>query len=158
MSTTFRSIHHPEGEPRAAVYSKALVAPVGACVTPLMIGATAAALQGEAVWGFLTWGLPGALIVATLWTQFTLTRRPAVLHLRPGEAAVQSVHDVLYNQSPSWHALHGIHLSQSYTELSVGWRTYTFRPSQWPRYNQLREAAQRASSVSESSGEVPHAS
>ena len=109
-----------------------------------MLGAAAAALQGNPVWGYLTWGLPGALVAATLWTQFRLMRTPAELHLRPGQAAVQSVYEVMHSRPRTWDALHHVRGGRWDVELSVGWRTYSFRPAKWPKYDQIREAAQEA--------------
>ncbi len=109
-----------------------------------MLGAAAAALQGQPVWGYLIWGLPSALVGATLWTQFRLMRTPVELHLRSGQAAIQSLHEVMHGQSPTWHALHHVRAGRWDVELSVGWRTYSFRPAEWPQYDQLRDAAQKA--------------
>jgi hypothetical protein len=144
LATAFRSTDHPGDTPAPAVYSRALAQPVGACVAPVMIGAAAAALQGDAAWGYLIWGLPAALLTATLWTQFWLMRTPAELHLHPGQAAVRSVHEVLYDRPLTWHALHSVQAGRWNVELSVGWRTYTCRPDEWPNYNRLRDAAQEA--------------
>lgn len=110
-------------------------------MTPVMLGAAASALLENPVWGYLVWGLPSAVVLATLWTQFWLMRTPAELHLRPGQAAVQSVHDVLYNRPLSWHSLHNVRAGRWEVELSVGWRTYTLRPADWSEYDRIRSAA-----------------
>lgn len=110
-------------------------------MTPIMIGAAAAALQESPVWGYLVWGLPSAVLLATLWTQFWLMRTPAELHLRPGQAAIQSVYDVIYDRPLSWHSLHNVRTGRWEVELSVGWRTYTLRPAEWPDYDRVRSAA-----------------
>lgn len=109
-----------------------------------MIGAAVAALQGQAAWGYLVWGLPAALVAASLWTQFMLLRTPAELHLRPSQAAVRSIHDVLYNRSPEWSTLHHVRSGPGFTDLSVGWQTYTCYPHRWRKYNALQDAAERA--------------
>lgn len=140
----FRSVHHPGNRPVASVYSRALARPTGACVIPVMIGAATVVLMGRPAWGFLVYGLPGALIVATAWTHFTLRRRFAELHLRPGEAAVRSVHDILIGRKPEWHPLHGIQAGRWDVKLSVGWRSYVFRAPEWPSYAQLRSVAEEA--------------
>jgi len=144
VQTVFKSRNHPEGRPRGFVYTKALARPIGACTTPLMIGATAAALQGKLILGYLFWGLPSAIVVATLWTHFRLSSTPAELHLRAGQVAVQSIQDVLLDRSPTWHSLHNVRVGPEYTEISVGWSTQICRRSKWPEYKQLREAAEHA--------------
>jgi hypothetical protein len=142
--TVFKSRDHPKGRPKGYVYTKALARPIGACTAPLMIGATAAALQGELILGYLLWGLPSALVVASLWTHFRLSSTPAELHLRSGQVAVQSIQDVLLDRDPSWHSLHKVKVGPEYTELSMGWTTRICRRSNWPEYEKLREAAQQA--------------
>lgn len=144
VPSIFKSAEHPGDAPSSAVYSRALARPIGAFLAPIMLGAAAAALQGDPVWGYLLWGLPGALIAATLWTQFRLMRTPAELHLRPGQAAVQSVHEVVHGRPRTWHPLHHVRAGRWDVELSVGWRTYSFRPAEWPNYEELREAAREA--------------
>jgi hypothetical protein len=140
----FKSRDHPQGRPRGLVYTNALVKPIAACVTPLMIGATAAALQGQSVWGYLVWGFPGALLVATLWTHFRLSTIPAEVHFRPGQVAIRSLQDVLLGRSPSWNPLYNVQVAPEETEISVGWNTVVCRRAQWPEYAELREAAQQA--------------
>jgi hypothetical protein len=114
---------------------------------PLMIGATAAALQGHRVWGYLVWGLPSALIVATLWTHFRLSARPAELHVRPGQVAVRSVRDVIVDRPPDWHPLYNVQSAPSEVEVSVGWRTHICRQRDWRHYDQLRQATKQALQV-----------
>lgn len=144
MQTVFKSRSHPKGRPRGIVYTQALIRPIGACTAPLMIGATAAALQGQPVWGYLVWGLPAALLVATLWTHFRLSSTTAELHVRPGEIAIRSIQDVLVDRPLSWHPLHRVRSAPEYTEISVGWNTHICRRSDWPQYEQLRDATQQA--------------
>lgn len=151
MVTFYQSTDHPGDTPAPAVYSRALARPIGACVAPVMVGAAAAALQGNPVWGYLLYGLPSAIAVATLWTQFWLMRTTAEIGLRSGQAAVQSVHDIMYGRSPDWQALHYVRVGRWEVELSVGWRTYTCRPENWPKYEELRSAAEQAFQSSHSS-------
>jgi len=144
VQTVFKSRHHPKERSRGLVYTDALVRPIGACTTPLMIGATAGALQGHLVWGYLVWGFPTALVIATLWTHFRLSSTTAELHLRSGQVAIQSVQDVLLERSPSWHPLHNVRVGPEYIEVSVGWSTQICRRRDWPQYERLRSAAKEA--------------
>lgn len=109
-----------------------------------MIGATAAALQGQPIWGYLVWGFPTALVIASLWTHFRLSSTAAELHLRSSQIAIQSVQDVLLDRSPTWHPLHNVRVGPEYTEVSVGWSTQICRRQDWPEYERLRNAAQEA--------------
>lgn len=109
-----------------------------------MVVATASALQGKPVWGYLAWGLPAAILIATLWAQFMLSRTVAEVRLRPGQAAIRSVHDVLYDRSPDWYPLYNVRQTPWHVEMSVGWNTYEFGPRQWPEYEALRTAAREA--------------
>jgi len=109
-----------------------------------MIGATAAALQEHQVWGYLVWGLPSALVIATLWTHFRLSSLPAEIHVRPGQVAIQSIQDVLREQPLDWHPLNNVQVSPGELEISVGWSTEICQQQDWPNYPQLREAAQHA--------------
>ena len=144
VPTVFKSSNHPEGRPRGLVYTQALVQPIGACTAPLMIGATAAALQGQPAWGYLVWGFPAALLVATLWTHFRLSSTPAELHFRPGQVSIRSVQDVLTKRPLEWHPLHNVRAAPEYTEISVGWNTQICRRRDWQQYEKLKETAQRA--------------
>lgn len=113
-------------------------------MAPLMIGATAAALQGHPVLGYLIWGFPSAIIIASLWTHFRLSSTPAELHLRSGKVATRSIQDVLLDRPVQWHPLHNVRVSTEYTEVSVGWATQVCRRAEWPEYDKLRETAQQA--------------
>lgn len=144
VQTVFKSVHHPQGRSRGLVYTEALVKPIGACMSPLMIGATASALQGNPVLGYLVWGVPLALVVATFWTHFLLSSTPAELHLQSGQVALQSVHDVLLDRPPDWHPLYNVRVTPEYTEISVRWNTRICRRKEWPEYEQLRDTAKEA--------------
>lgn len=144
MSATFRSVHHPADRPKGLVYARQLAGPIGACTLPIMIGATATALLGQQIWGYLVWGLPAALGVASIWTQFALSNTVAELHLRAGKCAVRSVHDVLYDRSLTWHPLYNVKGSPGEIELSVGWTARVCSQQDWPEFPELRSAAQQA--------------
>lgn len=144
MQTVFKSVYHPDGRTPGLVYTEALVKPIGACMSPLMIGATAAALQGDPVLGYLIWGVPAAFVVATLWTHFRLSSTPAELHLRSDQVALQSVQDVILNREPEWDPLYNVRVSAEYLEISVRWNTQRFRRREWPNYDRLRETATEA--------------
>ena len=141
MESVFKSVHHPRGRSAELVYTQALVKPVGVCVTPLMVGATASALQGDPILGYLVWGGPVALIVASLWTHFLLSSTPAELRLQSGQVALRSVQDVVLDRPPNWDPLYSVRVSPESVEISVRWNTQEFRQQNWPEYNQLRERA-----------------
>lgn len=144
MQTVFKSVHHPEDQSSGRVYTETLVKPIGACLSPIMIGAAASALQGNPVIGYLLWGVPAALFIATLWTHFLLSSTPAEVHLRSGRVALRSIQDVVLDRSPDWNPLYNVRVSPESVEISVRWTTRIFRPRNWPEYDRLREAAEQA--------------
>lgn len=144
MTTQFRSHLHPGERSKAQVYAQRLVGPIGACTLPVMIGATVAALQGQTVWEYLVWGLPTALAIASVWTQFSLSRTVVEVHLRGGQCALRSLHDVLLGRSLQWHPLYALQESEGEVELSFGWTTQVLRREKWTRFAELRDAARHA--------------
>ena len=144
MASVFRSVHHPGDTPSGVVYTRALAGPIGACTVPLMIGATTSALLQQSVWPFLVWGLPLAVLCATGWAHFTLTRQIAELHLRAGQAALRSVWDVMRDRSAEWHALHNVKTTAAGVELSIGWAAYELRRVDWAQFPQMQAQNEEA--------------
>jgi len=144
MTTQFRSHLHPGERSKAQVYAQRLVGPIGTCTLPVMIGATVAVLQGETVWAYLVWGFPTALALASVWTQFTLSRTVVEVHLRGGQCAVQSLYDVLLDRPLQWDPLYGLQESEGQIELSFGWTTQVLRRTEWTHFTELRDAVRYA--------------
>lgn len=143
--TVFTSRHHPEGAPSALVYGQALIRPLGACMIPVMLGATSAVLQQLPVLPYLTWGTPAALVAAIAWTRFHLGITPAELHIRTGQAAVRSVYDCLWSSSPLiWEEIHDIRQGSDALYLTLGWETHTLHYADWPDHRALLDALQSA--------------
>jgi len=113
-----------------------------------MIGATVSALLGQTTWPFLAWGLPAALLLATAWTRFAISKTTAAIHLRDGKCAVESVHDVVQDRSVTWEPLYGVREASGDIELYLEWTTYVLRRSNWPAFADLRRAARQASGKS----------
>lgn len=126
------------------MYTERLIGPLGACTLPVMIGATVAALEGQSTWPFLVWGFPLALTVASVWTQFALSRTIAAVHLREGECAVESVREVLQDGPREWENLYDVQESGGSVELFLEWTTYVCRRPDWPEFAALRRAARQA--------------
>ena len=141
VPTTFQSTSHPGNAPWGIVYTRFLARPLAVCVIPLMIGATTSALLGKPIWAYLFWGLPFALLLATIWTYFTLDRTIAEVRVRSGQIALRSVYDVLRDRPPNWKPLFNVRTTSWHTELSVGRTTYMLHPNRWPNYEGLKEAA-----------------
>jgi len=144
VASIFKSTHHPGGSPWGLVYTRFLARPLAACTLPLMIGATTSALLGQPVWAYLVWGLPAALVLATVWTHFSMARTLAEVGLRPGQAAFRSVYDVLLDRSRDWEPIFDVRTTSWDTELSVGRTAYTLRPNRWPKYDALQDAARQS--------------
>lgn len=155
MRVSFHSVHHPEGLPATHVVGRALVKPVAACVVPVMIGATVAVLQWTSAWPYFSVGLPVALGLASVWTHFTLRRTPAALHLRPGEAAVQSVYDVLRGHPIDWHPVLDARLTHSKTHLTLGLDTQTLTRSTWAEFDDIQDAVRNMRHVGTPSSSSP---
>lgn len=143
MAARFESIHHPGDTSPPLIYARRLAGPLGACTVPVMIGATVAVLQGEAVWMYTVWGLPIALTLASAWTRFSLSATPAELRLRAGQCAIRSVLDVLRDRPPDWHVLYGVEESATEVTLLLGWSTQICRRREWPRFEDLRDASRQ---------------
>jgi hypothetical protein len=109
-----------------------------------MVGATTSALLGEPIWGYLVWGLPSALALATVWTHFSISRTTAEVAFRPGQAALRSVYDVLSGRPRTWKPIFSVRATSFRVELSVGRTTRLLQPDTWPNYNALREAARES--------------
>lgn len=144
LVTIFKSSHHPEGTPWGIVYTRFLARPLGVCTVPLMIGATTSALLEQPIWGYLVWGLPAAIGLATVWTYFSLARTIAEVGFRSGQAAVRSVYDVLRTRPFEWKSIHNVRTTSWHVELSIGRITYMLQPEDWPNYDTLRETARQS--------------
>jgi hypothetical protein len=144
VRSTFYSVDHPNGMPAGMVYAQWIVTPLGACTLPIMIGATASALEGNPIWGYLVWGFPAALVAATLWSHFALVTTPAELHLRSGQCAIRSVADVLRDRPLRWSNLYDVSVSTDRIEISLGWTTRLCRREDWPEFAELRDASNQA--------------
>lgn len=144
VATVFESTNHPGDTPWGIVYTRFLARPLGVCTVPLMIGATTSALLEQPIWGYLVWGLPTAIALATVWTHFTLSRTIAEAGFRPGQAALRSVYDVLLDQPFVWKPIFKVRTTSRHVELSAGRTTHELTSSQWPDYDALRNAARQS--------------
>lgn len=156
----FESTHHPGNTPAPLVYGQALLAPLAFFTLPVMIAATAAALQQHLLLPYLTWGLPTALVAATLWTRFRLGATPAEVRVRDHQAAVRSVHDCL-GAAPDdhWQWIHEIRSGADALIVTMGFETYRFRYDEWPEHRALLDALRsaRAGAASSSQPASSHA-
>lgn len=109
-----------------------------------MIGATTSALLGQAVWGYLVWGLPAAVLLSSVWTHFSMDRTLAEVHLRAGQAALRSVYDVLRDRALDWKPIFNVRTTSWHIELSIGRTTYELRNTDWPAFDRLGGVARRA--------------
>jgi hypothetical protein len=144
----FRSIHHPGATPAPLVYGRAVLAPLAFCLLPVMIGATAAALQHQLVLPFLTWGVPTAFGAAVVWTRYQLGATSAEVRVRNHEAAVRSVHDCLSGYpAQHWEWIHEIRDGSDALVVTMGFETYRFVHTAWPTHRALRDALRDAQSA-----------
>lgn len=144
MLACFESVDHPEGRPRSHIIREALVPPLAGFSLPLMIGTTAAVLMGRGVLLTVVIGLPLVLLLASMYAHFRLGQVPAELCLRPGEASVRSVRDILYRTPRVWRPLYDARLEPTQTTLTIGWRTLRCTRHQWPEHEAIQDAVRRA--------------
>ncbi len=144
VATVFESTHHPKDESWGLVYTRFLARPLGVCTVPLMVGATTSALLEQPIWAYLVWGLPAAIALATVWTHFSMSRTPAEVGFRPGQAAVRSVYDVLVDHPRDWKPIFNVRTTSFDVELAIGRTTYLLQPPQWHEFPALRTAAREA--------------
>lgn len=144
MATVFESTDHPKGTPWGLVYTRFLARPLAVCTIPLMVGATTSALLKQPVWAYLVWGLPIALVLATLWTHFSLNRTLAEVSFRPGQAAVRSVGDVLSDQPRDWEPIFNVRTTSWSVEVALGRTTYVFGAERWPNFEALGDVARES--------------
>lgn len=140
----FRSRHHPGDDSAALVYGRAVARPIGACVVPLMIGATMSVLQSQDPLPYLTMGLPGAVALALTWTRFRLGSTPAALQIRGPQVAILSVRDVLRDAEPNWQPLFDVRVAPDAIHVTLGHDADTLRHTEWPEQDALADALRHA--------------
>lgn len=120
-----------------------------------MIGATTSALLEQPIWAYLVWGLPAAIVLATLWTHFTMARTVAEIRFRAGQAALRSVYDVLLDRPLNWKPIFNVRTTSWHTELSAGRRQYLLQTDQWSNYQALKDAARESFRAETSTASSP---
>lgn len=157
VATVFKSTHHPGNTPWGIVYTRYLARPLGVCTVPLMIGATTSALLDQSIWYYLVWGLPAAIILASAWTHFSLSRTIAEIGFRSGQAALRSVQDVLVDRPLVWKPIFNVRTTSWHVELSVSRATYELQSEQWPEFEKLEKAARQSFQAEASSSPSSYA-
>jgi hypothetical protein len=142
---TARSLHHPGGHSRAFVFSSALYRPFAACMTPVMIGALLAMLQGQAALAFLYVGFPLALAASAVWTTIQVRREPVEIHIRDEAVAVRSLMAAATPvESISWFRLLDVRSRGDDLEILVGYDAYILRRKHWSQFDVLSQKLNRA--------------
>ncbi len=136
----FQSIFHPEEKSAVRVYGEALVAPLGACMLPLMIMATIQVLQNIDPLPHVAALAPIAILFAIMWTRFRLRSTSAELHTYPGMAALQSIDDVLQNRSLDWRPVFDVREAPDRLHVTMGHETHTLPDADWPGHDLLLDA------------------
>ena len=119
-SVLFRSRKHPGDQGRAAVFGGRLVKPLGASMTPVMLGALTYMLTGRDPIGFLYFGFPVALALAAAWTVFQLLRRVAEVEIRGEAVRIRSVWEVASNRSTEWASVLDVGLDDGELTVTLG--------------------------------------
>ncbi len=140
----FRSRHQPGGAPPATVYGGYLIRTLGLCMIPLMLGATAAALQARPALPYLVWGFPPALLLALGWTHYRLRTLPAEIRVSGDRVSMFSVWDCLQGASSSGHhRVLDLKVSRTTLEVTIDRTPYTLARRDWPEAGPLLDALRR---------------
>ncbi|PSQ81722.1 MAG: hypothetical protein BRD46_01410 [Bacteroidetes bacterium QS_8_68_15] len=145
----FRSTAHPGDASAAAVYSRAMVRPLGAALTPVMLATLAAVLAGQRIWPQFVWGMGLALTAAWSWARFQLSRTLAEVQVRADRrtAAMRSVRDVVRSADPEWRRLVRVRTERvpPALRLHLGDTSHRLLTHRWPQADELRKALRQNS-------------
>lgn len=134
---TFASKSHPHSLPWAAVYGRALVRPIAACMLPVMILTLVAVLEGVLIFPGLLWASGGALLTASAWTSFRLQREVAEIRISPDIVCVRTVWDVLNNARTEWAQVLDVRDYGTWAHVMIGFTSYEIDRDRWERYEDL---------------------
>ena len=138
---TFRSVHHPGPTSRPWLALQAQARPVALALLAVMTVGLAAALQGRGIlWPFVI-GAALAYTLAAAYGQGQLFVTPAQVEVRGPFAAVQSVWEAAA-EPPESRLLPVSSAKLQRGELTVGLgdAIVTFRPEDWPEFDELVSA------------------
>lgn len=133
----FQSRFHPGDLPRTAVFSRALVPSLAACLLPVMIATLVAVLEEMAIVPYAFWAAGGAILLASIWTSFHLRRRIAEIRIRGPWVRIRSVADVAANRMESAHRVIDVRDYGAWADVTVGLASYELDRDTWPRYDDL---------------------
>ena len=143
--TLFKSLSHPGSSPAPLVYGRSLVRPLAFCMLPLMIFASLNVLTGVDPFSLLLWSVPGAYLLATAWTFYTLQGTLAEIILHEGAAAVRTVWEVASKKKDlRWWYILGVKANGSGLLVTVGHTVYDLQADDWPSLSDLRSALEEA--------------
>lgn len=140
----FVSTAHPGPVSASWVYARSFVRPFSLCVLPVMVAALVNVLQGFPALGYLTFGLPGAALVAAAWTLFRLQATPAEVCVRPGAASVRTVWDCLRARRRRWLLILDLRATAGTLTLGLGDAAYELNRAAWPDAEALLDALRAA--------------
>ena len=118
--------------------------PLAVCMLPVMLGGLMTVLQGFPALAYLIAGFPVAIIVAVGWTFFRMHALIAEVHVRPGEAAVRTVWEILRNRPLRWAPIYELRTGKSSLTLAVGDAAYELNRAAWPEADTLLDALRSA--------------
>ena len=147
---TFRSIHYPGVVSRPLLALQAQARPVALALLAVMTVGLAAALQGESIlWPFVG-GTATAYAIAAGIGQNRLVTTPAQVDIRGTHAAVQSIWQAA-SESTEEDLLPVFSARLQNGELSVGLgdSVVSFRPEDWPAFDELVQAFRGAARQNE---------
>jgi len=135
---TFISTLHPGGRTKAAIVGTALAKPVGICMLPVMMGALVGMLQGYPVLGFLYFGFPISLLVASGWSWIQVRNIICEVHIHDGVVAIRSQWEAADLPSAlNWRRLIDSSEIESGLRITLGLEEYSLHRQEWDRWSAL---------------------
>lgn len=107
---------------------------------PVMLVTMTIALQSGLILPYLWWGVPLAVLVATAWTRYRLSRTVAEIRVQPPEAAARSVLDYLRGVPPEWGPIVELRDHSSELSVTIGLESFVLQRRDWPDADAMLDA------------------
>jgi hypothetical protein len=144
----FVSREHPGDASWSLTYARAFARPLAVCTLPVMIAALFTVLEGRDVMPYVLWGLPAAIMVASAWTVFRLKREIAESRVADGFAVVRTIWESSDPRQPAeWLPVYDVRDYGKWMLVTIGLTAFDLERSNWPRYDDLRDALRRANNA-----------
>ena len=119
---------------------------LSACLLPVMMVVTIAALQGASIRFLMLWVCPAAVVVALVATAIALYTTIGRVFVREDAAAVQTMWDVLFTRGAptAWFRVIDFSSDKSHVSATIGLSAYRLSRDRWPQFEPLCDALRQA--------------